>query len=147
MMRFEGREVDVRISFIPTAHGESVVLRLLDRGVTPLDFHSLGFQGKVFSEFEQLLERPQGIVLVTGPTGSGKTTTIYTVLQKLNTPEVKILTVEDPVEYRMEGINQVHVRPDLGLTFASALRSFLRQDPDIIGVDLMYGFIIVCGNQ
>lgn len=137
MMRFEGREVDVRISFIPTAHGESVVLRLLDRGVTPLDFHSLGFQGQTLPQFERLLERPQGIVLVTGPTGSGKTTTLYTILQKLNTPEVKILTVEDPVEYRMEGINQVHVRPDLGLTFASALRSFLRQDPDIIMVGEM----------
>ena len=137
MMRFEGREVDVRISFIPTAHGESVVLRLLDRGATPLDFQSLGFQGQIFPQFEQLLERPQGIVLVTGPTGSGKTTTLYTILQKLNTPEVKILTVEDPVEYRMEGINQVHVRPDLGLTFANALRSFLRQDPDIIMVGEM----------
>ena len=137
MMRFEGREVDVRISFIPTAHGESVVLRLLDRGATPLDFHSLGFRGQIFPQLERLLDRPQGIVLVTGPTGSGKTTTIYTVLQKLNTPEVKILTVEDPVEYRMEGINQVHVRPDLGLTFAHALRSFLRQDPDIIMVGEM----------
>lgn len=137
MMRFEGREVDVRISFIPTAHGESVVLRLLDRGATPLDFHSLGFRGQIFPQFERLLDRPQGIVLVTGPTGSGKTTTIYTVLKRLNTPEVKILTVEDPVEYRMEGINQVHVRPDLGLTFANALRSFLRQDPDIIMVGEM----------
>lgn len=136
-MRFEGREVDIRISVMPTEYGESVVLRILDQENVPLDFRTLGFTGQSLQAFESLLEEPKGIVLATGPTGSGKTTTLYAALQKLNAPEVKILTVEDPVEYQMEGVNQVHVRPDIGLGFAEALRSFLRQDPDIIMVGEM----------
>ena len=136
-VRVEGREVDMRISTIPTMYGESVVMRLLDQGGVPLDFTELGFQGPVLKQFEALLARPQGIILVTGPTGSGKTTTLYAALERLNTPEKKILTVEDPVEYQIEGINQIQVRPNIDLTFANALRSILRQDPDIIMIGEM----------
>ena len=136
-IRVEGREVDMRISTVPTLYGESVVIRLLDRGGVPLDFESLGLSGDNLARFEALLARPQGILLVTGPTGSGKTTTLYAALERLNTPEKKILTVEDPVEYQLEGINQIHVRPNIDLTFANALRSILRQDPDIIMIGEM----------
>jgi general secretion pathway protein E len=136
-VRVEGREVDMRISTIPTMHGESVVMRLLDQRGVPLDFAQLGFQGRVLKQFEALLARPQGIILVTGPTGSGKTTTLYAALERLNTPEKKILTVEDPVEYQIDGINQIQVRPNIDLTFANALRSILRQDPDIIMIGEM----------
>ena len=136
-VRVEGREVDMRISTIPTMHGESVVMRLLDQGGVPLDFAKLGFEGAVLEQFEQLLARPQGIILVTGPTGSGKTTTLYAALERLNTPEKKVLTVEDPVEYQLEGINQIQVRPNIDLTFANALRSILRQDPDVIMIGEM----------
>jgi general secretion pathway protein E len=127
----------MRISTVPTLHGESVVLRLLDRGGVTLDFAALGFEGDTLRQFEQLLARPHGIVLVTGPTGSGKTTTLYAALSKLNTPDKKILTVEDPVEYQLEGINQIPVRPNIDLTFANALRAILRQDPDIIMIGEM----------
>jgi general secretion pathway protein E len=136
-LRIEGREVDMRISTLPTLHGESVVLRLLDQGDVPLDFTQLGFEGDTLNRFQALLGRPQGIVLVTGPTGSGKTTTLYAALESLNTPEKKILTVEDPVEYQLKGINQIQVKPAIDLTFANALRAILRQDPDIIMIGEM----------
>jgi general secretion pathway protein E len=129
-----GKEVDFRVSTTPAVHGESVVLRILDRGTLALDFTALGFADDLLPRFLDILSRPHGIVLVTGPTGSGKTTTLYTALTLLNRPQTKLLTVEDPVEYLLEGVNQVQVRPQIGLTFAHALRSFLRQDPDIIMV-------------
>jgi general secretion pathway protein E len=127
-----GKEIDFRVSTTPSIHGESVVMRILDRGSLALDFAALGFDAALLGAFRQVLGRPHGIVLVTGPTGSGKTTTLYTALTELNSPDSKILTVEDPVEYVLEGINQVQVQPQIGLTFATALRSFLRQDPDIM---------------
>jgi general secretion pathway protein E len=133
-LAIRGKEVDFRVSTVPTMHGESVVLRVLDRGSIALDFAALGFDGQSLETYLDILERPNGIVLVTGPTGSGKTTTLYTSLLRLNTGEKKILTVEDPIEYQLEGINQLQVKPRIGLTFAGALRSFLRQDPDIIMV-------------
>ena len=136
-IRVEGREVDMRISTIPTLYGESVVIRLLDQRGVPLDFESLGFDGVNLSRLNNLLKHPQGIILVTGPTGSGKTTTLYAALRRLNTPEKKILTVEDPVEYQLEGTNQIQVQPKIDLTFANALRSILRQDPDIIMIGEM----------
>ena len=114
--------------------GESVVLRILDRSSVQLDFMPLGFQGAVLDSFVDLLTQPNGIVLVTGPTGSGKTTTLYTALSLLNKAESKLFTVEDPIEYQLAGINQIQVQPRIGLTFAQALRSILRQDPDIIMV-------------
>jgi general secretion pathway protein E len=129
-----GKEIDFRVSTTPAIHGESVVLRILDRGALALDFVELGFEDHLLRPFLEILDRPYGIVLVTGPTGSGKTTTLYTALTTLNSPDRKILTVEDPIEYLLEGINQVQVRPQIGLTFANALRSFLRQDPDIMMV-------------
>lgn len=127
-----GKEVDFRVSTTPTIFGESVVLRILDRGHLALDFDELGFDALTLARFRTVLNRPHGILLVTGPTGSGKTTTLYTSLHELNTPDKKILTIEDPVEYQLKGINQVQVKPQIGLTFANALRSFLRQDPDIM---------------
>ncbi|MDX2308363.1 MAG: GspE/PulE family protein [Hyphomicrobium sp.] len=129
-----GREIDLRCSTMPTLGGESVVLRILDRSSIPLDFASLGFEGTELSGFRRLLDEPNGIILVTGPTGSGKTTTLYTALGTLNRPQQKLFTVEDPIEYQLAGVNQIHVNPKIGLTFASALRSILRQDPDIIMV-------------
>ena len=127
-----GKEIDFRVSTTPAIHGESVVLRILDRGSLALDFAALGFDDDQLRKFLETLMRPHGIVLVTGPTGSGKTTTLYAALTRLNSPDVKILTAEDPVEYVLEGINQVQVNADIGLTFATALQSFLRQDPDIM---------------
>lgn len=129
-----GREIDLRVTTSPTLHGESVVMRILDRDNLALDFAELGFDEDVLTPFLEVLHRPNGILLVTGPTGSGKTTTLYASLLNLNTPEKKILTIEDPVEYQLEGINQHQVKAQVGLTFASALRSFLRQDPDIMMV-------------
>jgi general secretion pathway protein E len=131
-LAIRGKEIDFRVSTTPAILGESVVLRILDRGSLALDFAALGFDEDVLPAFREILHRPHGIVLVTGPTGSGKTTTLYTALTELNRPESKILTVEDPVEYLLDGINQVQVRPQIGLTFANALRGFLRQDPDIM---------------
>jgi len=132
MLRIEGKELDLRVSTVPTMHGESVVMRILDKNATAHEFSSLGFDENTLARFVESLQQPNGIILVTGPTGSGKTTTLYTALQTLNKPDVKILTVEDPVEYQMEGINQIQAKPQIGLTFASALRSIVRQDPDII---------------
>ncbi|HSN20790.1 MAG TPA: type II secretion system ATPase GspE [Usitatibacter sp.] len=133
-LRVQGKEIDLRVSTVPTMHGESVVMRILDKGGVPLNFESLGFEGVALERFLQLLDEPNGIILVTGPTGSGKTTTLYTALDRLNKPDVKIVTVEDPVEYQMPGINQIQVKPQIDLTFANALRSIVRQDPDIIMV-------------
>ncbi len=129
-----GNEVDLRVSTVPTDHGESVVLRVLDRSKVVLDFDRLGFEADCRAAIRSLLARPNGVVLVTGPTGSGKTTTLYTALTELNSPDRKILTVEDPIEYRLEGINQIATKPQIGLGFANVLRSILRQDPDVIMV-------------
>jgi general secretion pathway protein E len=137
MIRVQGKELDLRVSTVPTAHGESVVMRLLDRETVVFDFHKLGFTDEFLPQFEHVLQQPHGIMLVTGPTGSGKTTTLYTALSKLNTPDVKIITVEDPVEYQIEGINQIQAKPQIGLDFAHALRSIVRQDPDIIMIGEM----------
>ena len=131
-LRIQGKEIDLRVSTVPIMHGESVVMRILDKSGTALDFVTLGFDPDVLARFLDVLMQPHGIVLVTGPTGSGKTTTLYTALDRLNNPDLKILTVEDPVEYQMEGINQIQVKPQIGLTFANALRSIVRQDPDVI---------------
>ena len=131
-LRVQGKEIDLRVSTVPTMHGESVVMRILDKGGVALDFKRLGFEDETLKGFLDVLLEPHGILLVTGPTGSGKTTTLYTALDRLNKPDVKILTVEDPVEYQMPGINQIQVKPQIDLTFASALRSIVRQDPDVI---------------
>jgi general secretion pathway protein E len=136
-LRVQGKELDLRVSTVPTLYGESVVMRLLDRGSVVLDFDALGFEDQALARFLDVLLLPHGIILVTGPTGSGKTTTLYTALDKLNTPERKIITVEDPVEYQLEGINQIQVKPQIGLTFANALRSIVRQDPDVIMIGEM----------
>lgn len=127
-----GREVDVRVSTSPIVHGESIVMRLLGRSEVPLDLTRLGLPALALAKLNRALDRPHGIVLLTGPTGSGKTTTLYAALNRLRRPEVKILTVEDPVEYMLEGINQVQVRPEIDLSYAATLRAFLRQDPDIL---------------
>jgi general secretion pathway protein E len=131
-LRVQGKEIDLRVSTVPTMHGESVVMRILDKGGVALDFKRLGFEDDTLKSFLDVLLQPHGILLVTGPTGSGKTTTLYTALDRLNQPDVKILTVEDPVEYQMPGINQIQVKPQIELTFANALRSIVRQDPDVI---------------
>ncbi len=132
-----GKELDLRVSTIPTMYGESVVIRLLDKENTVLDFAGLGFAGRHLQQFIDVLSQPHGIILITGPTGSGKSTTMYAALKQLNTPERKIITVEDPVEYQMEGVNQIQAKPQIGLTFASALRSIVRQDPDVIMIGEM----------
>ncbi|PXF32845.1 general secretion pathway protein GspE [Pokkaliibacter plantistimulans] len=137
MMRVQGQELDLRVSTVPTSFGESVVMRLLQRETVRFDFASLGMDEATRARFRQLLDRPHGVVLVTGPTGSGKTTTLYTALSALNTSERKIITVEDPVEYQLEGINQIQVKPAIGLDFAQALRSIVRQDPDVIMIGEM----------
>jgi general secretion pathway protein E len=137
MIRVQGKELDLRVSTVPTAHGESVVMRILDRESIVFDFHKLGFTDEFLPKFMHVLEQPHGILLVTGPTGSGKTTTLYTALSRINTPDVKIITVEDPVEYQIEGINQIQAKPQIGLDFAHALRSIVRQDPDVIMIGEM----------
>ena len=137
MLRVQGRDIDMRVSTVPTMYGESVVLRILDKSEVVLDFDKLGFDAALKREYLELVDAPNGIVLVTGPTGSGKTTTLYTALDHLNRPERKILTVEDPVEYQLEGVNQIQVKPQIGLDFAGALRSIMRQDPDVIMIGEM----------
>ena len=137
MHRVQGKELDLRVSTIPTSHGESVVMRILDRESIVLDFDSLGFDSGLKKEFVKNLEMPHGIILVTGPTGSGKTTTLYTALSQINTPERKIITVEDPVEYQLEGINQIQAQSSIGLDFSHALRAIVRQDPDVIMIGEM----------
>ncbi|MBY4678548.1 type II secretion system ATPase GspE [Marinobacterium arenosum] len=136
-MRVQGNDLDIRVSTIPTMHGESVVLRLLNRESVVLDFEALGFTERTRAKLESVLNIAHGMIMVTGPTGSGKTTTLYTALNKLNTESRKLITVEDPVEYQLEGINQIQVKPAIGLTFAGALRSIVRQDPDVIMVGEM----------
>ena len=136
-IRMGGRQVDMRLSTVPTLYGESIVMRLLDRSDVALDLAALGFDDHTLRQLNQILARPQGIILVTGPTGSGKTTTLYAALSLLNSPDRKILTVEDPVEYQLQGINQIPIRPNIDLTFARALRAILRQDPDVVMVGEM----------
>lgn len=135
--RVKGRELDLRVSTIPTVHGESVVMRVLDRSSVRFSLEEMGFAPGTLERFNQLLARPHGILLVTGPTGSGKTTTLYAALSKIDADAHKIITVEEPVEYQLEGINQIQVHTQIGLTFARALRSILRQDPDIIMIGEM----------
>jgi len=136
-LRVQGKELDLRVSTVPTLHGESVVMRLLDKASIKFDFDALGLDGEPRSRFEQALLMAHGIILVTGPTGSGKSTTLYTALSRINTPERKIITVEDPVEYQLAGINQIQVKSQIGMTFAGALRAIVRQDPDVIMVGEM----------
>ena len=136
-MQMQGKEIDLRVSTVPTMYGESVVIRLLDKENAVLDFTQLGFTGGNAKAFIDILSKPNGIILITGPTGSGKSTTLYAALKQLNTTESKIITVEDPVEYQMDGINQIQTKPQIGLTFATALRSIVRQDPDIIMIGEM----------
>lgn len=135
--RVKGRELDLRVSTIPTVHGESVVMRVLDRASVRLELETMGFAPETLARLHALLARPHGIMLVTGPTGSGKTTTLYAALAKIDASAHKIITVEDPVEYQLEGVNQIQVHAQIGLSFANALRSILRQDPDIIMIGEM----------
>lgn len=136
-VRVHGDTIDLRVSTLPTLYGESVVLRLLRRNDVELNFNYLGIEKGLTDQILNILNKPHGIVLVTGPTGSGKTTTLYAALKHLNRPERKIITVEDPVEYNIEGVNQIHVKSEIGLTFSHALRSIVRQDPDVIMIGEM----------
>jgi type II secretion system protein E len=131
-IRVKGREVDVRVSVIPMIHGESLVMRILDKGAMVFELQGLGMSEETYLEFKKLISLPHGIILVTGPTGSGKTTTLYSSLIEINDPKTKIITTEDPVEYQLKGINQIQVHPKIGLTFAHSLRSILRHDPDVV---------------
>jgi type IV pilus assembly protein PilB len=133
-IRVLGKEIDLRISILPTAHGEKIVIRILDKASLTGNIDQMGLDQETLARFRKAIDAPHGMILVTGPTGSGKTTTLYSVLQELNSPQYNIVTVEDPIEYELGGVNQVAVRPDIGLDFASALRSILRQDPDIVMV-------------
>jgi general secretion pathway protein E len=137
-MRVLGKDIDLRVSTLPTMYGESVVMRILDKSNTQIyDLEKLGLSTAMYEAVENLVHRPYGIILVTGPTGSGKTTTLYGALTKINLPDKKIITIEDPVEYQINGVNQIHVNPQIGLTFAAGLRSIVRQDPDVIMVGEM----------
>jgi general secretion pathway protein E/type IV pilus assembly protein PilB len=127
-----GREVDVRVSVIPMIHGEGIVMRILDKSSMAFELRSLGMEQSTYETFEELIRLPHGIILVTGPTGSGKTTTLYSSLLKIKGPQIKIITAEDPVEYQLDGINQIQIQPRIGLTFGNSLRSILRHDPDIV---------------
>jgi general secretion pathway protein E len=133
-LKILGKDIDMRVSTLPTLYGESVVMRILDRGSLVLDLSQMGFPKKILEQLEELIRKPYGKMLVTGPTGSGKTTTLYAALSQINTPDKKIITIEDPVEYQMRGINQIHVKSKIGLDFAGGLRSIVRQDPDVIMV-------------
>jgi general secretion pathway protein E len=132
--RFSGKETDFRVSTLPTVHGESVVMRILDKEASFISLEGLGFDGEFLPTYEDLIRRPYGMILITGPTGSGKTTSLYASLDRINSPEKKIITIEEPVEYVLTGVNQIQVRPKIGLTFANGLRSIVRQDPDVIMV-------------
>ncbi|MGZ6098154.1 MAG: GspE/PulE family protein, partial [Myxococcaceae bacterium] len=129
-----GRDIDIRLSTIPCTFGERIVMRLLDKNTTLLDLTDIGMARETMLGMDAVIKRSHGIILVTGPTGSGKTTTLYAALSRINTPDLNILTVEDPVEYQLQGIGQMAINPKIGLTFAAGLRSFLRQDPDVIMV-------------
>ncbi len=131
-IRHDGREIDIRVSVIPSVYGEGVVLRILDKSSLLLNLQDLGMDDETYARFESLITRPHGIILVTGPTGSGKTTTLYAALNSIVSDSIKVITVEDPVEYRLSGVNQIQVHPQIGLTFAAGLRSILRHDPDVI---------------
>lgn len=131
-LKIENKEIDFRVSTIPTIMGEKVVIRILDRGNLFLGLDYLGFNKTVLEQFKDLIRKPYGIIIITGPTGSGKTTTLYSALGTINSPDKNITTVENPVEYRLERVSQIQIKPKIGLTFANALRSILRQDPDII---------------
>lgn len=131
-LKVDEREIDLRVSTIPVLYGESVVMRILHKEGIIIDLNQLGFSSQMLQAFDQLITKPNGIILVTGPTGSGKTTTLYGALDKINSPDKKIITVEDPVEYQLKGINQIQVKPQIGLNFANTLRHIVRQDPDII---------------
>ena len=133
-LKILGKDIDMRVSTLPTLYGESVVMRILDRGSLELDLSQMGFPEKILEQLSELIRKPYGKLLVTGPTGSGKTTTLYAALSQINTPDKKIITIEDPVEYQMRGINQIHVKSQIGLDFAGGLRSIVRQDPDVIMV-------------
>ena len=133
-MTLDGRPIDLRVSTLPTQFGESVVLRVLDKSAVNQELAQLGMPDAVYQATRKVIQRPNGVFIVTGPTGSGKTTTLYSCLKILNRDEVKILTAEDPVEYEIDGVTQLAIQPDIGLTFARSLRSFLRQDPDILMV-------------
>jgi general secretion pathway protein E len=133
-LKIAGKDVDIRVSTIPTQFGERIVMRLLDKSATVLDLEEIGITGKTLKEVERLIVKPNGIILVTGPTGSGKTTTLYSAITRINTPELNILTVEDPIEYQLDGIGQMQVNPKIDFTFASGLRAILRQDPDVVMV-------------
>ena len=136
-MKIKDKDIDFRVSTVPTLYGESVVIRILDKSSILMSLEDLGFSREIYEKFNRLIARPHGIILVTGPTGSGKTTTLYAVLEKINSPEKKIITLEDPVEYQLSGINQIPIKPKIGFTFAAGLRSIVRQDPDIIMVGEM----------
>lgn len=131
-LKVHGREIDVRVSVIPMIHGEGIVMRILDKGSMVFDLQKLGMEPDTFKMVDELINLPHGIFLVTGPTGSGKTTTLYSALLRINSPDTKIITTEDPVEYQLDGINQIQVHPKIGLTFAQSLRSILRHDPDVV---------------
>ena len=131
-MGIAGKDVDIRVSTVPTQFGERIVMRLLDKTATVLDLAQVGLSGHNLALVEQLIQKPNGIVLVTGPTGSGKTTTLYSALTRINTPDLNILTVEDPIEYQLSGLGQMQVNPKINFTFASGLRAILRQDPDVV---------------
>lgn len=133
-IKVAGKDIDIRLSTLPTSHGERIVMRLLDRSAVLLEMTQLGFSARDFKTFGSLVEQPNGIILVTGPTGSGKTTTLYSALSKINTPDKNLITVEDPVEYQLTGIGQIPVNSRIGMTFARGLRAILRQDPDVIMV-------------
>jgi general secretion pathway protein E len=133
-IKIAGRDVDIRVSVVPAAHGERIVMRLLDKSSTILKLEDIGFSGEKLETFNRLIHNPHGILLLTGPTGSGKTTTLYAALSRINSPDKNIITVEDPVEYQIKGIGQIQVNPKINLTFANGLRSIVRQDPDVIMV-------------